>query len=63
LLATTLDELSPLKKMTEGYTYTEKTDGAHIHSIKDVKYGDELKVHFKDGFAGVTVHDTEEVTR
>lgn len=63
LLATTLDELSPLKKMAEGYTYTEKTDGAHIHSIKDVKYGDELKVHFKDGFAGVTVHDTEEVTR
>lgn len=63
LLITRLDELSPLKKMAEGYTYTEKADKTHIHSIKDVTTGDELNVHFKDGVAGVKVITTEEVNR
>lgn len=63
LLAATLDELSPLKKMAEGYTYTEKSDGKHIHSIKDIKPGDSLKVHLKDGVAGVTVDNVSEVIR
>ena len=63
LLASTLNELSPLKKMAEGYTYTEKADGKHIHSIKDIKSGDSLKLHLKDGVAGVTVDSTREVSR
>jgi len=48
LLTSNLEGLSPLKKLSSGYSYVEN-NGVNVTSIKDVKKGDELDIYVKDG--------------
>lgn len=49
-----LDLLSPLKVMSRGYSYTTK-ENRLIKSIDAVQVNNQLKVHYLDGIAEVTV--------
>ena len=51
-----LDGLSPLKKLSQGYSYTTKADGTNIRSIKDVSDGDNIKVYVTDGVIDANVN-------
>jgi exodeoxyribonuclease VII large subunit len=56
VLATSLDQLSPLKSLTRGYSYTTDAEGRNINSTEGLKLGDSINVRVKDGTitAGVT---------
>ena len=47
--ASRLNGVSPLNKLSQGYSYTEDSDGNNISSITDVSKGDLIKVYIKDG--------------
>lgn len=44
-----IDGLSPLKKLSQGYSYTELADGENVRSVKQVKDGQEISVYVTDG--------------
>ena len=44
-----LDGCSPLKKLQQGYSYTESPDGRALTSITQVKEGDAVTIHVTDG--------------
>lgn len=44
-----LDGCSPLKKLQQGYSYTESPDGKALTSITQVKEGDAVTIHVTDG--------------
>ena len=44
-----IDGLSPLKKLSQGYSYTELADGENVRSVKQVKGGQEISVYVTDG--------------
>lgn len=47
--------LSPLEKLSSGYSYIETTDGVNIKSVSQISSGDKLILNFKDGKAQATV--------
>jgi exodeoxyribonuclease VII large subunit len=47
--AARLEGLSPLGKLSQGYSYVEHEDGRRIACAGDVKVKDKMKVYFKDG--------------
>lgn len=44
-----IDGLSPLKKLSQGYSYTELADGENVRSVQQVKDGQEISVYVTDG--------------
>lgn len=62
ILAARLSGLSPLDKLSQGYSYTE-CHGVNISSINKVKAGDEVSIYVKDGRIDAVVTDTSEVER
>lgn len=44
-----LDGCSPLKKLQQGYSYTETGEGKALHSVTQVKPGEQLTIHVTDG--------------
>ena len=54
-LITKLDNLSPLKTLSRGYSLTTNAKGSIIKSVNDVKKDDELKIRFQDGITNVKV--------
>ena len=54
--AANLEQLSPLKSLARGYSYTTDSEGRNINSIEGVKPKDMINVRVKDGtvIAGVT---------
>lgn len=62
ILAAGLNGLSPLDKLSQGYSYTE-CKGVNISSINKVKAGDEISIYVKDGRIDAVVTDTSEVER
>ena len=62
ILAAGLSGLSPLDKLSQGYSYTE-CHGVNISSINKVKSGDEISIYVKDGRIDAVVTDTSEVER
>lgn len=52
-----LDDYSPLKTLDRGFTYTTNAAGETISSVSQVKKGDKLKLHFKDGVAQAVVEE------
>lgn len=44
-----LDGCSPLKKLSQGYSYTETSDGKALYSVEQAKPGELLKIHVTDG--------------
>ena len=55
LYAERLKGLSPLEKLTSGYSYVEDEEGRNVRSVSQVEEGDQLKLHFSDGSADVRV--------
>ena len=41
--------LSPLRKLQQGYAYTENEEGQNIRTIAQVKIGSQVKIHVTDG--------------
>ena len=52
-----LDDYSPLKTLDRGFTYTTNAAGETISSVSQVKKGDKLKLHFKDGAAEAVIEE------
>ena len=44
-----LDAMSPLKVLTRGYCVTQKSDGAVVSSVKQVKHSDQIDIVVSDG--------------
>lgn len=62
ILAAGLNGLSPLDKLSQGYSYTE-CKGVNISSVHKLKSGDEISIYVKDGRIDAVVTDTSEVER
>ena len=58
LYAERLDGCSPLKKLQQGYSYTESPDGKALTSVTQVREGDAVTIHVTDG---TVVARTEEI--
>jgi len=41
--------LSPLEKLSSGFSYVENTQGLNVRSVEQVQPGDVLSVRVKDG--------------
>ncbi|MBR5731870.1 MAG: exodeoxyribonuclease VII large subunit, partial [Lachnospiraceae bacterium] len=54
--AANLEQLSPLKSLARGYSYTTDAEGRNINSVEGIKPKDMINVRVKDGtiVAGVT---------
>lgn len=62
ILATRMEELSPLKKLTEGYSITEAS-GKVLTSVKQVQCDEEVMIHIIDGDVKATVKEVREIAR
>lgn len=49
IYATRLEGLSPIKKLGQGYSYTEKIDGTNVKSVNELKKDDEIIINVTDG--------------
>lgn len=58
-LMQSLDLLSPLKIMTRGYSYVTHGDQV-VNSIEQIKVGDQVNIHLKDGNVRTEINKIEE---
>ncbi len=49
LISSRLDGVSPLLKLSQGYSYTETADGRCVSRIDSVKAGDDINIYVSDG--------------
>ena len=63
LLAERLDGISPLKKLQQGYSYTELSDGKAFRCLKQVEPGDMFTIHVTDGRVRARVEEMEALER
>lgn len=49
LISSGLNGVSPVLKLSQGYSYTETADGKCVNSIKRVVNGDDIRIHVVDG--------------
>lgn len=49
LYAGRLEGCSPLKKLQQGYSYTETKDGKALQSISQIQAGEQMTIHVTDG--------------
>ncbi len=61
LTATSLEQLSPLKSLTRGFSYTTDDTGRNITSVEGVKAGESINVRVMDGTIKAGVISTEHV--
>ena len=54
LLCTRLEGLSPLSRLSGGYSYVSNASGT-VNSIKKTKKGDELSIYMSDGIVSSRV--------
>ncbi|MCD8118137.1 MAG: exodeoxyribonuclease VII large subunit [Lachnospiraceae bacterium] len=54
-----LDDLSPLKRLSQGYVFAEDRDGKPVGSTLALAPEDELKIYFKDGTALARVEEVD----
>lgn len=55
-----IDGLSPLKKLSQGYSYTELADGENVRSVQQVKDGQEISVYVTDGKIKARIVEVED---
>ncbi len=60
LYAERLDGVSPLKKLQQGYSYTEASDGKALRSVSQVAPSDLLLIHVTDGTIQAEVKERTE---
>ena len=61
LLAGALANLSPLVRLSGGYSYVSGADGRPVRSVDDAGIGDVLKIRLRDGALKARVEDREEM--
>lgn len=54
-----VEGLSPLKKLEQGYSYTESEQGEPIRSVEQIKKGQEILVYLTDGTIKAQVTEVE----
>ncbi len=59
--AATLEQLSPLKSLTRGFSYTTDENGHNISSIEGITNGEKINVRLTDGTIKAEVKSTEEI--
>ena len=52
--------LSPLDKLSQGYSVASGSDKKRIHKVSDVKVGDNIRLYVSDGYIGAKVEETNE---
>lgn len=57
-----LDGVSPVKKLSQGYSYTGDAEGRCINSVDKVKVGDRIVVTVTDGRINARVDGTERIS-
>jgi len=63
VIATQLDGLSPLKKLSGGYSFVADDKGNVVTSIKNVKKDDALHINVLDGVIDANVQDVRKIER
>lgn len=63
LKAMQLNELSPLKKLSAGYSYVADQNHKAVKNVEDVQIEDTLRVHILNGELSVVVKDKQKVER
>ena len=63
LYAGKMEGCSPLKKLQQGYSYTELSDGKALRSIRQVRPGDMVAIHVTDGRVLAQAVKTEPMER
>lgn len=63
LYAGRLEGCSPLKKLQQGYSYTEAADGKALRSISQIRSGDLVTIHVTDGRVHARAEDVETLER
>ena len=59
LLASRLDDLSPLKRLSAGFAHVSLEPGKTLRSVRQVKAGDVLDISVKDGRISASVQNVE----
>ena len=54
-LSLMLDSVSPLKKLSSGYSFVENATGKNVKSSDDVEVGDSLRIYLSKGKLDVSV--------
>ena len=57
LLCGRLEDLSPLKRLSGGFSYVSTASGTAVRSVKDVDTGDMLEINVKDGAINAKVEE------
>ena len=55
-----IDGLSPLKKLSQGYSYTELADGENVRAVQQVKDVQEISVYVTDGKIKARIVEVED---
>jgi exodeoxyribonuclease VII large subunit len=55
LVAGRLDGLSPMKKLSQGYSVTLTTSGQRVNSVNAVEAGEAVEIYVEDGRIDATV--------
>ena len=63
LYAGRLDGCSPLKKLQQGYSYTQTEEGKALVCISQVQPGEKVTIHVTDGKVQAQVIQTESLER
>lgn len=58
-----LEGFSPLKKLQQGYSYTELPDGKALRSVSQIQSGEPVTIHVTDGKILARAEKTELVER
>ncbi|MBR4732445.1 MAG: hypothetical protein IK081_06715 [Lachnospiraceae bacterium] len=57
LYVTKMKGLSPLEKLSSGYSYVENDEGKNVRSVSQVQKGDLIKINVRDGKIEAKVTD------
>ena len=57
LYASRLEGVSPLAKLSAGYSYVKNQQGKRVISVNDIKENEHITLQFKDGIVSANVTD------
>ena len=63
LLARDMDGLSPLKKLSQGFSFVSDMEGKNLSGVDQVETGDHIKIQMTNGCLEATVDKKEEFRR
>ena len=63
LLAQNLDGLSPLKKLSQGFSFVSDMEGKNIHDVSQVDVGEKIKIQVLNGCLEAVVEKKEKFRR